>query len=179
MKYLKRFNESNLHDISPDDIDDYLIDFIQLGFKTDIGVGSSLILDFDKSRNNGEKYILSHSVDTYSKGIAKKTISIRLKSTKLSEYDISELEEGYHMLSSYLKSEWNLVPNYIMLNTTLVNTTRQLSNSITRTYYFENFEAIRDVSNMENTPWDPGKFYSKDITFGFYRLEDYWGMIRK
>ena len=50
MKYLKTF-ESLLNEISEVDyaeIEDYLIDFIQMGLEADVKLGSAVVINFDK-----------------------------------------------------------------------------------------------------------------------------------
>lgn len=153
MRYLRRFE--SLDNISPDDIDDYLIDYIQLGFETDISVGSSYLLDFSKINKNKD-YIASYEVDSFTKGISNSTLTISLRSDNKSTYKISDLEEAYDMLSSYLKDEFGLLPNYIMLNS-----------SINRFSYFENFDHIKRFS--ENSVKTPNQINTHSIVFGFYK----------
>lgn len=148
MKYLRRFE--SLYNISPDDINEYLIDFIQMGFKTDIQVGSTYILDFSKI-DKGEYYISNYEVDSYNKGISNSSLIISLTSNNKSSYKISELEEAYDMLESFLKDEFGLIPNYIILN-----------DSIHRFSYFENFDYIKRLSEND-------KINTYNITFGFYK----------
>jgi len=152
MKYLRRFE--SLDNISPDDIDEYLIDFIQMGFTTDILVGSSYILDFSKIDRDRD-YIGSYEVDSYSKGISNSSLTIELKSNNKSNYKISDLEEAYDMLESFLNG-FGLSPNYIML-----------SSSQNRFGYFENFEHIKRFSL--NSLRTPNEINSYNITFGFYK----------
>lgn len=153
MRYLRRFE--SLDNISPDDIDDYLIDYIQMGFETDISVGSSYLLDFSKI-DKGKDYIGSYEMDSYNKGISNSSLTISLRSNNKSSYKISELEEAYNMLESFLKDEFGLIPNYIMLN-----------GSINRFSYFENFDHIKRFS--ESGVRTPNEINTYSIIFGFYK----------
>lgn len=153
MRYLRRFE--SLDNISPDDIDEYLIDFIQMGFTTDILVGSSYILDFSKI-DKDKDYIGSYEMDSYNKGISNSSLTISLRSNNKSSYKISELEEAYNMLESFLKDEFVLIPNYIMLN-----------GSINRFSYFENFDHIKRFS--ESGVRTPNEINTYSIIFGFYK----------
>lgn len=153
MRYLRSFE--SLDNISPDDIDDYLIDYIQMGFETDISVGSSYILDFSKI-NKDKDYIGSYEMDSYNKGISNSSLTISLRSNNKSSYKISELEEAYDMLESFLKDEFGLLPNYIMLN-----------GSINRFSYFENFDHIKRFS--ESGVRTPNEINTYSIIFGFYK----------
>jgi hypothetical protein len=56
MKYLKTF-ESLLNEISEVDyveIEDYLIDFIQMGLEVDVKLGSAVLINFDRLNDDIE-----------------------------------------------------------------------------------------------------------------------------
>lgn len=174
MKYLKRFNEG-LEGINPDDIDDYLIDFLQLGFTSDIKIGSSLILDFSKLKSEFKSiidtsFIPSYSVSDYTKGTTSKSLTIELRTPKGKklEYDVDDVEEAYDMLCSFLNKEYGLIPNYIILYYVMLSS----ASSLGIPAYFENFDKIRKLSGLSDVggpDWDLGKFKAIDITLGFYQ----------
>lgn len=137
MKFIKRFNESNkksLYKISTDNINDYIIDYIQLGFKTDISVKNSYLI-------------------------------ISLKSNNTSTYKISDLEEAYDMLSSYLKDEFGLLIDYIYISLQDIDFNRLPDIGFNRFLYFDNFENIKKFS--KNLLKTPNQIDTNNIIFGF------------
>ena len=145
MKYLKKyniFNESDDWSVLRD-IDNYLIDFIQLGFKSDVSLGSSYILDFDE-----DGIISTKETSIKQKGISNNSLTITLESKTTHDYNIDILEDSYLMISSFLKTELDLIPNYIMIRL--------------NQFYFKDFDVIRDISDGVN-------IRTKKIILGFYK----------
>jgi hypothetical protein len=167
-------------EIDLDTLEDILIDFIQMGLESDISIGSSIILDFDKLNNEREEGLVSgdnisiHSgdIDLYKKSQGTdNSLTIDLfKESQISEINIDDFEDGYNMLTSYLKEEYNLIPNYIYVN---FHWNYQ---------YFENVKMLRlewfggHLGNDPNRGWHHGKgergskhFKAHRITLGYYR----------
>jgi hypothetical protein len=161
-------------------LEDILIDFKQMGLENDISIGSSIILDFDKLNKEREEGLISggnisiHSghIDLYKKSQGTdNSLTIDLfKESQISEINIDDFEDGYNMLTSYLKEEYNLIPNYIYVN------------HHWNYQYFENVKMLRlewfggHLGNDPNRGWHHGKiqdgskhFKAHKITIGYYR----------
>jgi len=174
------FNSDRLleSEIDIDMIEDYLVDFTHMGLSNDISIGSSVILDFDKLNKAREEELIdnisihSGDIDLYKKSQGTdNSLTIDLfRESQISEINIDDFEEGYNMLTSYLKEEYNLIPNYIYIN---YHWTYQ---------YFENIEMLRlnwfggHLGNDPNRGWYRSKiqdgskhFKAHKITLGYYR----------
>jgi len=127
MKYLKTF-ENLLNEISEVDyveIEDYLIDFIQMGLETDVKLGSALVINFDKLNDDIESgrrskqryYIQSHEIDTFSTNkVTNNSLTVDLKTNdERIKVDLNDLDDYYQTISYYLKSKYNLIPNCIFV----------------------------------------------------------------
>lgn len=128
MKYLKKYKifESLIGEIELELIEHMLsLDFVPMGLDYDIGVGSSIVLDFDKLNKERESGNISSSnisihvsdIDLYRKGSTNKSLTIDLfKESKISEFDLDDFKDAYEIFSGFLKDEYNLIPNYIHVN---------------------------------------------------------------
>jgi len=130
MKLIKTFSlfESNSPTIDSvygkgveSSIKERLIDFQHLGFKTELTLGWSMVIDFAryKAHNSlNEKschYIRSNDLYDWRRGISENTVTINLRLDRVRDIDLMELEEAYGDLSHFMKSAFGLKPNYIML----------------------------------------------------------------
>lgn len=169
-------------EIDINEIEEYLISFTDMGLSNDVFIGSSIILDFDKLNkqrelgdiSGGNISIHSVDIDLYTKDRTtnnSNSLTIDLfKESQISEINSDDFEDAYNMVTSYLKEEYNLIPNYIYVN---YHWNYQ---------YFENVKMLRlglfggHLGNDPNTGWYHGKeergskhFKAHKITLGYYR----------
>lgn len=172
MKYLKNFKifESLESKIDLQELDSLLIDFKQMGLEEldiDIKTGSSIVIDwnlFNDDKTGGPKVLHSREIDKYTKSRTSNSITIEFNTTDRQEYNISETQEAYEMLKDYLYDNYNLIPNYIYIN------------SNWNYMYFEDFDKIEEIKFTDN--WQFGNvnlpvrpentFKAHKLVFGFY-----------
>lgn len=127
MKYLKTF-ESLSNEILTDDyqeIEDYLIDFIQMGLEVDVKLGSAVVVNFDKlnddissGRRSKQRYFIqSHEIDSFSSHkVTSNSLTVDLKYTDdKMKVDLNDLEDYYQTITYFLKSKYKLIPNCIFV----------------------------------------------------------------
>lgn len=127
MKYLKTF-ESLSNEITIDDyqeIEDYLIDFIQMGLEVDVKLGSAVVVNFDKlnddissGRRSKQRYFIqSHEIDSFSSHkVTSNSLTVDLKYTDdKMKVDLNDLEDYYQTITYFLKSKYRLIPNCIFV----------------------------------------------------------------
>jgi hypothetical protein len=187
MKYIKTYKlfENLESKIDLQELDGLLIDFKQMGLETNIKVGSTSVLDFDKLNkeiNNTKLFqkqnpmqtvftpkplISSSDLGKYTKSSSWNSISIEFISRDPEDYNIDEVSEAYDMLKSYLYDNYDFIPNYIYINYHWSY------------YYFENFERIKEYKNMAKAnprtyvgSTDKNYFKAHNVIFGFYEDPD-------
>ena len=173
MKYLKTYNKlfENLESkIDLQELDNLLIDFKQMGLEgldIDIKTGSSIVIDwnlFNDDKTGAPKCLHSRETDKYTKSRTNNSLSIEFNTTDRQEYNISEASESYEMLKDYLFDNYNLIPNYIYIN------------SHWNYMYFEDFDKIKELRVTDNwqfsnpnLPLRPeNTFKAHKLIFGFY-----------
>jgi hypothetical protein len=171
MKYLKKYTlfENLESKIDLQELDDLLIDFKQMGLdddKIDIKVGSSVVIDWDlfnDDKTGSPKVLHSKDIDKYAKR-TNNSLTIEFSTPERQEYNISEASESYEMLKNYLFDNYNLIPNYIYIN------------SHWNYMYFENFDKIKELRVTDNWQFAYEKlpvrpentFKAHKVVFGFY-----------
>jgi hypothetical protein len=169
MKHLKNFKlfENLESKIDLQELESILIDFKQMGLEPDIKVGSSIVIDwnlFNDDKTGGPKVLHSKDIDKYTKSRSSNSLSIEFNTTDRQDYNITETQEAYEMLKDYLFDNYDLIPNYIYIN------------SHWNYMYFENFEKIKEIKFTDN--WQFGNvnlpvrpentFKAHKVVFGFY-----------
>jgi hypothetical protein len=130
LKTYKLFENKLENKLDIDELERFLIDFIQMGLSWDASISSSYIIDWDSLDSIS---LDSSIIQEYSKGIISNTLTIDLSSENITGNDINinELEDAYGLLSSYLDSKYNLCLNYIYIKHNF------------DFLYFETMEALR------------------------------------
>jgi hypothetical protein len=169
MKYLKKYKlfESLESKIDLLELDSILIDFKQMGLEYDVKFGSSVVIDwnlFNDDKTGGPKVLHSSDIDKYAKSRTNSLLTIEFESTDRHTYNITETIEAYEMLKDYLFDNYNLIPNYIYIN------------SHWNYMYFEDFDKIKEIEVTDNwqfsnpnLPLRPeNTFKAHKLVFGFY-----------
>lgn len=180
MKWIKSYRvfESLKDELNIEEVDDRLIDFKHLGFSVEIGVSSSIILDFDKKRLERSQtqnvidlvnkyHIKSSEIDHYNSGISKSSLTIGLKSTEYINLSINDLTSVYDDFCYYLEQAWGLKPNYIhILRLNLKTNTG--GGYVGQFLYFKDFESIREFLQVKNST-DCDNIEVSGFHLGFYK----------
>ena len=173
MKYLRKFRlfEKSASSLASEQIDlveleNILIDFEQMGLDYDIKAGSSIVVDwnlFNDDKTGGPKCLHSREIDKYTKSSGN-SLTIEFNTSEPHTYNIDETSEAYEMLKHYLFDNYNLIPNYIYIN------------SHWNYMYFEDFDKIKEIEVTDNwqfsnpnLPLRPeNTFKAHKLVFGFY-----------
>ena len=170
MKYIKTYKlfENLESKIDLQELESILIDFKQMGLDYDIGVGSSIVVDwnlFNDVKTGGPKCLHSREIDKYTKSKTSNSLSIEFNTSEPHTYNIDETSEAYEMLKDYLFDNYDLIPNYIYV-------TYQWNYM-----YFEDFDKIKELRVTDNwqfsnpnLPLRPENTFKADkLVFGFYK----------
>jgi len=151
MKYLNEYKLFNLDNL---ELEDFLIDFKQMGLDLNISSNSSYIIDWYKVNKeiskkyggfggtyNNMPYLNSlefeedckNKTGNYYSGI-KKSLNIDLIKDDQVFYNIDEFEESYKMISNYLSDVYNMKSDSIIID---------YNPLYKHKYYFQNLESIR------------------------------------
>jgi hypothetical protein len=172
MKYLKKFRlfEGKLTGISCMEIDlaeleQYLIDFKQMGLDYDIKAGSSIVIDwreFNDVFHGGTKVLYSSDISKFTKSTTNDSLTIEFETNEIQDYNINDTVEAYEMLKDYLFDNYNLIPNYIYINYHW------------NYMYFQNFHELKNYKDIFSQSdilgsSDKNIFKAHKVIFGFYK----------
>lgn len=183
MKFIKNFRVfENLRGVKKSlleseidlvELEHILIDFEQMGLDYDIKTGSSIVIDwnlFNGDKTGGSKCLNSGDIDKYTKSRTGNSLTIEFTTNDYAySYNTNDTAEAYEMLKDYLFDNYDLIPNYIYVNSHL------MTPSIGYHMYFEDFDKIKEHKSLFSGDTkiigskDHNIFKAHKLVLGFYK----------
>lgn len=192
MKFIKNFRVfENLRGVKKSlleseidlvELEHILIDFEQMGLDYDIKTGSSIVIDwnlFNDDKTGGSKCLNSGDIDKYTKSRTGNSLTIEFTTNDYAySYNTNDTAEAYEMLKDYLFDNYDLIPNYIY-----VNSNRWYYYYHWSYMYFEDFDKIKEHKSLFSgdtkiigskdlyfrTSLDHNIFKAHKLVLGFYK----------